>query len=196
MTKVDALEAIHYERGRLLVLNQLLLPHVSTYEIVNNVKTGFAVIRDMKVRGAPAIAIVAMLSLAVEMSDPDFHLKYQTGQELFKFIQSSLEFLITARPTAVNLSTAAKSLLEIVTIKAEESLYDKEVMIQSFIQAAEDMLRTDVQNNKSIGYHGSEFLWFKCPNAHTLGLNILTHCNTGSLATGGWVCMRAYNFLL
>ncbi|XP_040846923.1 methylthioribose-1-phosphate isomerase-like [Ochotona curzoniae] len=62
-----ALEAIRYSRGSLHILDQLLLPGQSRYEAVESVQQAWEVIRAMKVRGAPAIALVGCLSLAVEL---------------------------------------------------------------------------------------------------------------------------------
>lgn len=64
MTK---LQAIRYSSGKLEVLDQLQLPHQFHYDEVSTRQQAFACIRDMRVRGAPAIAIVAALALAVEL---------------------------------------------------------------------------------------------------------------------------------
>lgn len=61
------LEAIKYKRGKLEVLDQLRLPHEHHYDVVATCEEGFDSIRSMRVRGAPAIAIVASLALAVEL---------------------------------------------------------------------------------------------------------------------------------
>ncbi|KAG5854058.1 hypothetical protein ANANG_G00033490 [Anguilla anguilla] len=61
------LEAIRYRPGSLQILNQLLLPHESVFDEIRSVQDGFEAIKSMKVRGAPAIAIVGCLSLAVEL---------------------------------------------------------------------------------------------------------------------------------
>lgn len=61
------LQAIKYTRGRLDVLDQLRLPHESHYDEVSNCEEAFDCIKAMRVRGAPAIAIVAALALAVEL---------------------------------------------------------------------------------------------------------------------------------
>lgn len=61
------LQAIKYTRGRLDVLDQLRLPHESHYDEVSTCEEAFDCIKAMRVRGAPAIAIVAALALAVEL---------------------------------------------------------------------------------------------------------------------------------
>lgn len=63
----STLQAIRYERGKLEVLDQLRLPHEFVYDAVGTCEEAFDCIRQMRVRGAPAIAIVAALALAVEL---------------------------------------------------------------------------------------------------------------------------------
>ncbi|KAI0243667.1 S-methyl-5-thioribose-1-phosphate isomerase [Massospora cicadina] len=134
----------------------------------------------MKVRGAPAIAIVACLSLAVELNLTAH--KFQAKESILQFIQKSLDYLKSSRPTAVNLFEAADRLWKVVKLKAEATEDSKEIIL-ACIEAAENMLDLDVQDNVSIGNFGAQ--WFL---DHHRGdeLRILTHCNTGSLATAGY----------
>uniref|UniRef100_A0A8C9J3M5 Methylthioribose-1-phosphate isomerase 1 n=1 Tax=Panthera tigris altaica TaxID=74533 RepID=A0A8C9J3M5_PANTA len=111
-----ALEAIRYSRGSLEILDQLRLPQHSRYEAVGSVRQAWEAIRAMKVRGAPAIALVGCLSLAVEL---------QAGAggpglaALVAFVRDALSFLVTARPTAVNLARAASQLADAAALEAE-----------------------------------------------------------------------------
>ena len=135
------LEAIRYSRGSLQILDQLLLPQQSRYEAVGSVRQAWEAIRAMKVgplggtgvggfpclqsltppfpqqvRGAPAIALVGCLSLAVEL---------QAGAggpglaALVAFVRDALSFLVTARPTAVNMARAARDLADLAAQEAE-----------------------------------------------------------------------------
>ena len=61
------LQSMKYERGQLQILDQLLLPHTTEFKDVKGSEDAFHVIRDMNVRGAPLIAMVAALGLAVEV---------------------------------------------------------------------------------------------------------------------------------
>nr|XP_033781460.1 methylthioribose-1-phosphate isomerase [Geotrypetes seraphini] len=174
-----SLESVRYSRGSLAVLNQLLLPHESRYEPVASVKEAWEVIRSMKVRGAPAIAIVGCLSLAVELESNEVKEKDQ----LVMFILESLEFLVTSRPTAVNMAKAAEQLSAFVHQEAVRANATSESIRKSVIEWAEDLLRKDVEDNKKIGDCGAQHLLQKVPG-HPI--TILTHCNTGSLATAGY----------
>lgn len=95
-----ALESIRYSNGKLEILDQLLLPAQNKYVTVKGVEDGWKVINRMQVRGAPAIAIVGCLSLACELFDEQFSDKKSLRQE----IEGKLNYLVSARPTAVNVS--------------------------------------------------------------------------------------------
>uniref|UniRef100_A0A0D9V0G1 Methylthioribose-1-phosphate isomerase n=1 Tax=Leersia perrieri TaxID=77586 RepID=A0A0D9V0G1_9ORYZ len=188
------------------------LPLQVAYIDVKCSTDGWNAIRDMVVRGAPAIAIAAALALAVEVSGLDFT---GTPAEAAAFVSEKLEYLVSSRPTAVNLSDAARKLQSLVSRTAESEKDAKTIFqlavanlkpeggvhksvvffcevqlevlnyhfINAYIDAAETMLVDDVADNKAIGLHGAEFLKQKLGNKH---ISVLTHCNTGSLATAGY----------
>ena len=169
------LEAIKYTRGKLEILDQLRLPHREVYVEITTVEEAWHAIRDMKVRGAPAIAIVAALALAVELHNKPIDEDSSYGEN---FIIEKLRYLVTSRPTAVNLADAAKRLERVVRRWSEETFFKD--ITDAYITAAEKMLVDDVSDNMAIGYHGAE--WIK--RHSTKGpagekVTVLTHCNTG-----------------
>ncbi|KAK9481179.1 hypothetical protein V1514DRAFT_361218 [Lipomyces japonicus] len=169
------LEAIRYSPGSLQILDQLRLPHESVYVPVTSSEDAFHAIKTMTVRGAPAIAIVAALALAVEIFGTDF----ASPEQARLFITEKLHYLVTSRPTAVNLSDAARK-LEILVTETDGSAEDVK---QAYLKAAEKMLVDDVDDNKNIGDNG--LTWAE----KTFGpepFSVLTICNTGSLATAGY----------
>ncbi|KAJ3275343.1 S-methyl-5-thioribose-1-phosphate isomerase [Terramyces sp. JEL0728] len=176
------LEAIKYKRGDLQVLDQLLLPFETAYEAVPNTAQGHHVIKTMKVRGAPAIAIVAALSLAVELNSllTESPAALDTNAKVATFVNEKLEYLKTSRPTAVNLFEASERLSKLVKDNSDKSGSELAAII---IQESEEMLVKDVQDNKNIGKFGCDFI---LSNANSDTVQVLTHCNTGSLATAGW----------
>ncbi|KAJ8305314.1 hypothetical protein KUTeg_015859 [Tegillarca granosa] len=97
--------SIKYVNGTLEILDQLRLPFETEYIRIENTEDGWRVIKMMQVRGAPAIAMVGCLSLAVELLKSDFC----SVPELVTFIHEKLSYLVTARPTAVNMSDSAKT---------------------------------------------------------------------------------------
>ncbi|KAI8144287.1 S-methyl-5-thioribose-1-phosphate isomerase [Fennellomyces sp. T-0311] len=177
------LEAIQYTRGNLRILNQLALPHETIFEPVVNVQNGHAAIKTMKTRGAPAIAIVAALSLAVDAYARLNNGEFATVDQTVQFILTSLDYLKTSRPTAVNLFDAAAKLAALTNKVAGQAKEPAQV-VNAVVEAAEKMLVDDVQDNKNIGKYGAEYI---VNNARdSTNISVLTHCNTGSLATAGW----------
>jgi methylthioribose-1-phosphate isomerase len=140
----------------------------------------------MKVRGAPAIAIVAALALAVEIGNEVARGKLAaTPEEVKDSIAQRLDYLKTSRPTAVNLGDAVGK-LKIVTKKAAlQPEASAGSVAKAYIMAAERMLVDDVSDNKAIGEHGARWIEEntvagkkrKVDNSHQL--QVLTHCNTG-----------------
>ncbi|OZJ06217.1 Methylthioribose-1-phosphate isomerase [Bifiguratus adelaidae] len=175
------LEAIRYNRGSLSILDQLRLPHQTTYVPIKNSQDGHAAIKTMQVRGAPAIAIVAALSLAVELVQQQGTSPFPDAAGAVKFIVASLDYLKTSRPTAVNLFDAAKKLQALVERVGDRATTGEEV-VDAYVAAAEQMLVDDVKDNQNIGRFGAEWLLQQAPDK----VQVLTHCNTGSLATAGW----------
>ncbi|CAI0452348.1 unnamed protein product [Linum tenue] len=203
----STLQAICYKRGSLQLLDQRKLPLETIYLDIKDSTDGWSAIRDMVVRGAPAIAIAAALSLAVEVSN----LVGFTGTpvEAAAFLSEKLGYLVSrysylemrlivlagwaarewflvcflSRPTAVNLSDAATKLEEVIG-KAAAAASEASNVFQAYIEAAEVMLEEDVASNKAIGSYGAQFI-----RNHLKGcksFSVLTHCNTGSLATAGY----------
>ncbi|KAJ3581317.1 hypothetical protein NHX12_016782 [Muraenolepis orangiensis] len=172
------LEAIRYRAGRLQVLDQLLLPHLSVYDELRSVDDAYQAIKTMKTwgmcGGAPAIAIVGCLSLAVELRAG------AGGEDTLTFIRESLCHLTSARPTAVNMGRAARELMEFAENESMEK--NSEQLRESVITWIEEMLERDVNDNKKINY-GAQHILSGVPRD---SVTILTHCNTGSLATAGY----------
>ena len=165
------LEAIRYKNGCLQILNQLKLPHQEEYDDVRSAEDGWNAIKDMRTRGAPAIAIVAALSLAVELQNTEVS---ESVEEVSAFINEKLDYLVTSRPTAVNLADAVRKLKKIVGSSAGES--DGATVVKAYCQAVEQMLVDDVSDNEDIGKHGAEWI---SKSAGGGPVSVLTHCNTG-----------------
>lgn len=174
-----SLQSIRYKRGSLQLLDQRRLPLETVYLDIFGATDGWAAIRDMVVRGAPAIAIAAALSLAVEAYNLEGFAG--TSSDAASFLAEKLDYLVSSRPTAVNLSDAAKKLKEVILEVASTASEDRTVF-QAYIEASEIMLKEDVASNKAIGSYGASFLQRQVCTS----ISILTHCNTGSLATAGY----------
>ncbi|KAG0243746.1 hypothetical protein B0O80DRAFT_386455 [Mortierella sp. GBAus27b] len=178
------LQAIRYQRGSLEILDQLLLPHETVYVQITSLELGHDAIKSMKVRGAPAIAIVAALTLATVLVQPATTSQISTSKDAAAFIENSLEYLKTSRPTAVNLFDAAHKLATAVQQELAKDNATGADIVNKYLELAEKMLEDDVKDNMNIGKFGAEFIL----NAWKGGndLRVITHCNTGSLATAGY----------
>uniref|UniRef100_G3MSL6 Methylthioribose-1-phosphate isomerase n=1 Tax=Amblyomma maculatum TaxID=34609 RepID=G3MSL6_AMBMU len=138
----------------------------------------------MKVRGAPAIAMVAALGLAAELCRTELP---SSRAELAALVRKRLDYLKTSRPTAVNLANMAAHLGRTVDTLAQKNGLSVQAMRDAICGEAEGMLAADVAANQAIGRYGAEHMVANCRTAAGDGkLGVLTHCNTGSLATAGY----------
>ncbi|CAG9858674.1 unnamed protein product [Phyllotreta striolata] len=174
------LRAIKYDNNNLEILDQLLLPAQSKYIQVKGVEDGWKVINKMQVRGAPAIAIVGCLSLAVEVRNEKYDSKKQMRQE----IEGKLNYLVSSRPTAVNMKIAAEDLIDFANRLSNDETLDLNAMKSIFLKTIEDMLAKDIADNTAIGDFGAREILKRLTGDGLV--RILTHCNTGSLATAGY----------
>ncbi|KAH7132094.1 hypothetical protein B0J11DRAFT_216672 [Dendryphion nanum] len=177
------LQAIKYSRGQLDILDQLKLPHAEEYDHIYSSTDAWHAIKEMRTRGAPAIAIVAALALAVELTNMKLS---PVAEEVKIFIIEKLNYLVTSRPTAVNLADAARKLTKTTEDAAAKDGSTGEDVRQAYVSAAEKMLEDDVSDNENIGKHGAEWIVNNTDAGKKGQVSMLTHCNTGSLATAGY----------
>ena len=177
------LQAIKYERGSLLVLDQLQLPYTTHFDPISTSTEGWHAIKSMRTRGAPAIAIVAALSLAVELTHATLS---DVAEEVAAFIVEKLEYLVTSRPTAVNLADAAGKLKKVVEGAKDADGASGESVRNAYVEVAERMLEDDVSDNRGIGDSGAKWILEHADQASEGSVSVITHCNTGSLATAGY----------
>jgi len=145
-----AVAAFTWRHNRLAVLDQRLLPRQIKYTLCRTHQDVAEVIRNMSVRGAPAIGCVAAygMALAARNSQP---------------LKRAADLLKAARPTAVNLAWAVDRMLKVPPSK--------------FLEEARRITREDLAVNKAMARHGARL--FRKNSV------VLTHCNTGALATAG-----------
>lgn len=176
------LQAIKYRRGKLEILDQLKLPHQQIYVEITSPEDAWNAIKLMQVRGAPAIAIVAVLSIAVwaaQFNQSSFH-ENSSKNLLPQVFSDKLKYLTTSRPTAVNLAEAATRLEALVWTAWEQSESTEFSVVEAYTEAAEQMLTDDVKDNENIGRHGAEWIMRNAQaDNREQQINVLTHCNTG-----------------
>lgn len=164
----DSIKPILWENNHLRLLDQRDLPLQEHYiDCYNAVETARA-IRNMVVRGAPAIGITAaygiVLAAMQRFSESANHWK--------RDIEQDLQVLSESRPTAVNLFWAIREMRAAI----EHAPADNPVPV--LLALARQMHEQDIQANHRMGEYGAELIQGKTA--------VLTHCNTGSLATGGY----------
>ena len=162
------MKTIEWKEGKVFLINQKELP--LKYEIINcsTYQEVAEAIKKMKIRGAPAIGVAAAFGMALAA----FSSKAGTTGEFIKDMKKAKNCLILTRPTAVNLFWALERMMHLINIKKDADLF---VLKNIILQEAKNIAREDIKINRLIGKNGS--LLFKD------GDNILTHCNTGALAT-------------
>lgn len=156
--------AIRWDGERLSLLDQRVLPAQSRYIECGRAGEVAAAIRDMVVRGAPAIGIAAAYGVALAVREHES----LPPAERAAALDTELETLAAARPTAVNLGWALARL---------RPLIERDAGFEEVAAAAEALHDEDVATNKMLARLGASQLG---PASR-----VLTHCNTGPLATGG-----------
>lgn len=164
-------KTIEWKDGKVLMIDQSKLPLEVTFVECTNYLQVAEAIRKMWIRGAPAIGIAAAMGIALGAQD----IKAAAFEDFVKELEAVMHVMISTRPTAVNIRWAAdrmKSLLIRNRGKPVDEI--KELLIEE----ARIILEEDIEANKAIGRWGADFI--------RDGDTILTHCNAGALATGGY----------
>ncbi|HET8706515.1 MAG TPA: S-methyl-5-thioribose-1-phosphate isomerase, partial [Pseudomonadales bacterium] len=166
-------KAIDWCNQHLKLLDQRVLPHEEAYVVCADASSVADAIREMVVRGAPAIGISAAYGVVLAAQ-----IRYaEQGARWKQAIAADIDVLWHARPTAVNLHWALKRMQSIISGLADEM--DPVAALQ---EEAVRIHQEDIAANYAMGQSGAEVIanWGKS------GRHLLTHCNTGSLATGGY----------
>ena len=156
-------EPLVLKGNRVFVLDQRFLPKRKIYVEIKSADEGFKAIKNMVVRGAPLIGVVAFYSLAIEAT------KNRNQKSLFE----KVEKISKARPTAVNLKFACDEFKKVLS----ENLKGKRLNEIAFEKAVE-FHKKEIESTKKIAENGLKL--FKKRT------RILTYCNAGSLATTGY----------
>ncbi|HQE04914.1 MAG: S-methyl-5-thioribose-1-phosphate isomerase [Tepidanaerobacteraceae bacterium] len=166
-----SINTIEFKDGKLCLLDQRKLPKLfSIFECQNYRDVEFA-IKDMVVRGAPAIGVAGAYGLVLAASE----FIELPKEEFLEQMKESVNVIGNSRPTAVNLMWAVKRMEAIIEENKEKSNVD---IYKALLAEANTIEKEDLETNKAIARHGNEIV----PENAT----ILTHCNTGALATVGY----------
>ena len=160
---------IQWADGNLLLLDQTRLPREEVLLEIGNYRAAADAIRDMQVRGAPAIGVTAAYAVALAARE----LPHEAREDFLAGLREASSYIVAARPTAVNLPWAVERMLRVAESEPELSRMDR-----TLLEEAQRIQQEDEEINRRMGGFGKELL----PD----GGSVLTHCNTGALATAGF----------
>jgi len=166
-----SVETIKWTGQAVRLIDQTLLPTEVRYLEISAVETLWEAIRNLRVRGAPAIGIAAALGCYLGIRNSGA----RDSESLHAELARVCDYLGSARPTAVNLFWALERLQNLV-----ERLQDRPIaeIKQAILDESLRMIEEDHRVCRAIGRFGAELL--------RDGDSILTHCNAGGLATAGY----------
>ncbi len=163
----DSVRAVQWSDGTLHLIDQRKLPGETTLLPCSCVADVVTAIRDMVVRGAPAIGITAAYGVVIAARE-----RYQASPQAWReALREDLDALGQARPTAVNLAWALARMQRCIDNVAGDP-------VAALLEEARRIHEEDIAANHRMGELGASLI---APDT-----GVLTHCNTGSLATGGF----------
>ena len=163
-----AVKTIEWKDDRVIMLDQRLLPQKEVYRVCRNYNEVAKAIRDMTIRGAPAIGVAAAMGVALGALKA-------TPKTFDREFERILLTLGKTRPTAVNLFWALQKMRNVYS---EHRSRGVEIVKRALKAEAQKIYTDDIAANKQLGKHGASLL----RNAK----RIMTHCNAGALATAGY----------
>ena len=169
--QTDKVETLRWRDNRLEMIDQRILPERFEYLSFDSATAVADGIRNMVVRGAPAIGCAAAYGVALEA----LRLKHLPANEFEAALEQGFRLLAGSRPTAVNLFWALTRMRETWnSVKSRQPA----VIAEKLLGEAQAVQAEDIRINRAIGRHGVELIKNEA--------RILTHCNAGALATAGY----------
>ncbi len=164
-------KTIELVNGIVRMIDQTRLPREIVYVDCTDYKMVAEGIRKLWIRGAPAIGIAASMGIAIGARE----IAAGNYSDFMQGLEPIFETLLLTRPTAVNIQWAVNR-TKVLLIKNQDKPVD--ALKRLLMEEADKVLQEDIAINKSIGKWGAQFI----KNGDT----VITHCNAGSLATGGY----------
>ena len=165
------IKTIFWKNNAVVLIDQKALPLAEKYIVCKSYKAVIACIKDLTVRGAPAIGVAAAMGAALGA----IHLASLSPDKFRKKFYAICDEIAQARPTARNLFWALERMKKIVSHSSQLSQRD---IVKELIKKAKHICSEDIAINQQMGKNGSRII--------ADGDNILTHCNAGALATAGY----------
>jgi methylthioribose-1-phosphate isomerase len=168
---MSSFKTIEWNNNKVYMIDQRKLPGVEIYNEYSTHKEVAEAIKSMVIRGAPAIGVAAAMGVAVG----SLEYKGSGMQGMIIFLNSVCDTLAATRPTAVNLFWAIERMKKVINANSDKQPEDiKRILIDE----ANLILKEDIETCMKIGVHGSDLI--------KEDSSVLTHCNAGGLATGGY----------
>ncbi len=167
------IKPFEWKNGKIVWLDVSKLPHEEVYYESNDLERLAKAIEKMEIRGAPAIGVFAALSFAATIYGKEF----KNIEELLEYSKKVIDRLSKTRPTAYNLYWALNRMKNIL-YNAVKNTNDIGKIKEILVNEALRIFKEDIEQNMKMGKIGAELI--------EDGDIILTHCNTGSLATAGY----------
>jgi methylthioribose-1-phosphate isomerase len=164
-------QTIAWKDGKVVILDQRRLPGEEVYLECSDADAVVEAIKTMAIRGAPAIGIAAAMGLALGA----LGITEKVFSSFYKELSVVCDTLKGSRPTAVNLRWALERMKRVCETNKEKGIEDIKGLL---VGEALAILEEDIEINKKIGESGKDLI--------SDGDTILTHCNAGALATGGY----------
>jgi len=166
---MSELKAIEWLGNRVRLLDQTRLPHEEVFIELGDYRDVASAIKEMKIRGAPAIGVAAAYGMALGAQA----IEATNKEEFLAKLHSISETLAATRPTAVNLFWALERMNRVVEIGGGVA-----EIKSAFIAEAKRIDSENDEANRELSSYGAELIGD--------GFTIITHCNTGALATAGY----------
>ena len=166
-----SIKPIQYHDGKCLMIDQRLLPGREEWREYDDYRGIAEAIRDMVIRGAPAIGVAAAFGVAFGARD----IEAADFEEFYPELEAVCQLLASTRPTAVNLCWALERGKRFARRHHGIPLGD---IRKGLLDLAVKMAEEDERINRTLGRHGHRLI--------PPGARILTHCNAGALATAGY----------
>lgn len=168
MVNTTKIEPVSWSNDRLVLMDQRLLPGKEEYLQLETVSEAARAIKDLVVRGAPAIGVTAAYGAVLAA-----RARLKEGSDKWKsLLLQDLDMLAAARPTAVNLAWAVDRMRGCIDESPRSELLGNMFELACLIH------RQDIEANHAMGDLGAQLM--------EDGTGILTHCNAGALATAGY----------
>jgi methylthioribose-1-phosphate isomerase len=164
-------KTIEWKNDCVVMIDQRKLPVQERYVVCQDYRSVIRAIKDLVIRGAPAIGCAAAMGVALGA----LKTRVKTTKGFMARFDAVCREMAEARPTAVNLTWAVERMRQVAEKNSRRGV---DALKRRLIEEARKILKEDIAINQAMGRRGQRLL--------KNGFRVLTHCNAGALATGGY----------